>query len=248
MCTVSWTRTADQYDVFFSRDEKRTRVTGEPPFVWDDLPTKILAPRDPQGGGTWILVNELGLTVCVMNAYDSEPGDGDAGTWSSRGQLLLALAVADTPAALQDRLADALRGARYRPGFVLAWSRTGAARCWSWEKSEMEELGEPPRPMLTTSSFEPRKVMDARRAAFEQVCSPGKRPPAPDALRRFHLAEKQAPDAYSVRMSRADAHTVSLTHVRVSHDMALMAYAPRDKDAGFAPLSKMTLQLKNRSQ
>jgi len=243
MCTVSWTRTNTGYEVFFNRDEKRTRMEGEPPRVWDDPRVKTLAPRDPQGGGTWLFVNEHGLAACVMNAYDSEPGDVSGVFWSSRGKLLLQLAAADALGELRQRLSRALQKARYRPGFVLAWDRAGAGRCWSWERNALEDLGEPPRPMLATSSFDSRQVIAARRAAFRRICGPDVSSPDPDALRRFHLAEDQAPDAYTVRMSREDARTVSLTQIRVTNGVARMAYAPRQNDAGFARPSVHVLKL-----
>ena len=46
----------------------------------------MLVPRDPQGGGTWIGVNEKGLAVALLNDYQT---DYEPEHKVSRGQLVL---------------------------------------------------------------------------------------------------------------------------------------------------------------
>ncbi len=243
MCTVSWTRTPQGYEVFFSRDERRTRPEGEPPRRWPNASIPALAPYDPQGGGTWIFVNAQGITACVMNAYESEQEACDVGSWASRGQLVLKLTGAHTLDAVHRHLAQALEVERYRPGFVLAWNRSGHARCWHWEDDVLECLGEPGRPMLTTSSFLPRQVLQARRDTFHRICGIPGDSPDPSLLYRFHVSADQTPSPFTVRMSRPDARTVSLTNIRVVNGTARMSYAPRHNDADFESASVHSLNL-----
>ncbi|NIP92410.1 MAG: hypothetical protein GWO24_02620, partial [Akkermansiaceae bacterium] len=70
MCTLTWWRgTAGSYEVFFNRDEKRTRSIADPPRVHERDGVRFLAPLDPDGGGTWMLANDRGLLVCLLNRW-----------------------------------------------------------------------------------------------------------------------------------------------------------------------------------
>lgn len=71
MCTVSWDTSSTADLLWFNRDEQRSRSVAEPPRQ-HNLPEglSVLSPVDPDGGGTWIGVNECGLIVCLLNAYD----------------------------------------------------------------------------------------------------------------------------------------------------------------------------------
>jgi hypothetical protein len=67
MCTVTWELDGDAYRLYCNRDEKFTRATAEPPTAYVSAQTglRFLSPRDPDGGGTWLTVNELGMrSVC----------------------------------------------------------------------------------------------------------------------------------------------------------------------------------------
>ncbi len=57
MCTLTWRREGKEtFEVFFNRDEKKTRSMAEPPREFtnpDGL--RFLSPVDPDAGGTWML-------------------------------------------------------------------------------------------------------------------------------------------------------------------------------------------------
>jgi len=69
MCTLTWRRgSKETVEVFFNRDEKKTRSRAEPPGErFDANGVRYLSPLDPESGGTWMLVNERGLVVCLLN-------------------------------------------------------------------------------------------------------------------------------------------------------------------------------------
>ena len=58
------------YRLWFNRDELRSRGPEVPPRV-EQTPEgmRYIAPSDSDAGGTWIAVNELGITVCLLNGY-----------------------------------------------------------------------------------------------------------------------------------------------------------------------------------
>lgn len=69
MCTVTWLIDAEGYTVFFNRDELKTRSHARPPTIRKQNGVNFIAPLDLDGGGTWIGVNEFGVTCSVLNNY-----------------------------------------------------------------------------------------------------------------------------------------------------------------------------------
>ncbi|MEM6455145.1 MAG: NRDE family protein, partial [Acidobacteriota bacterium] len=96
MCTATWRAADGGYRLLFNRDERRTRGRAHPPArhraARDGTP--YLAPTDPDGGGTWLLANAFGVTICLLNGYrlDHDAGPAPAGGWRSRGLLVSDLA------------------------------------------------------------------------------------------------------------------------------------------------------------
>ncbi|MFL5731191.1 MAG: NRDE family protein [Cytophagaceae bacterium] len=68
MCTVTYLpKGKNSFILSSSRDEKALRKPAEPPSFHEIDGRKILFPRDPQGGGTWIAVSDRGRTICLLN-------------------------------------------------------------------------------------------------------------------------------------------------------------------------------------
>ena len=88
MCTVSWLLANDGYQVFFNRDEQKGRALAYSPKYFNDLGVKYLMPVDPVGGGSWIAMNQAGLSVCLLNYYQQKPPEK---ALISRGLLVKAL-------------------------------------------------------------------------------------------------------------------------------------------------------------
>ena len=91
MCTVSWQREQDSYQVWFNRDEQRSRQIATPPAIYSSSQgLKSIYPVDPQGGGTWFGINEAGLTIGLLNDYQNQTNTkpDDQGEIRSRGLLV----------------------------------------------------------------------------------------------------------------------------------------------------------------
>jgi uncharacterized protein with NRDE domain len=67
MCTVSWVQEPDGYHLLCNRDEKRSRAIALSPRIQARGWVRFIAPVDPGCGGTWITVNEFGVSACVLN-------------------------------------------------------------------------------------------------------------------------------------------------------------------------------------
>ena len=71
MCTVTWILDGDSYSLYFNRDELRTRQPALPPQRHQERGVRFLSPTDGDAGGTWIAVNEYGLSLGLLNDYSS---------------------------------------------------------------------------------------------------------------------------------------------------------------------------------
>jgi hypothetical protein len=228
MCTVTWTRNPAGCVLLFNRDEQRTRPPAEPPRVQERNGVAFLAALDPRAGGTWLAVNEYGMAVGLLNYYAAAVTDSSARP-RSRGLLVLELATARAPEDVRARMA--VDDLRVYPPFVLvvmdgAGRPTGGrwdGRQWTWHPWVDAD-----RP-LTTSSYASEQVVARRRERFSAFSD------TREGLRQYHTSRDRADDAYSVWMSRPDAHTVSLTEITIAAERVRLAYSPRGGDDQPAP-------------
>lgn len=227
MCTVTWIeRRDDGYEVFFNRDELRARPPGGPPeLVWPGG-VRALAPRDPQGGGTWIGVNEHGLCVALVNHYAARPAPGVAPR-TSRGLLVASLLDADSADEIEARVRrESLE--RFEPFRLLAFepAPSGASvRSLLWESElDVSVLGPSDLP-VSTSSRDDAGAAAARRAALSRRTASGGGLDA-ERLLAFHESHEPERGALSPCMHREDASTVSFAHAVVTAHEVTLAVRP----------------------
>lgn len=234
MCTVTWRHAGGACEVFFNRDEKRARPPASPPGIHLWSGTRVVAPIDAAAGGTWLAANETGLVVGLLNFYDAAPSAPPAGA-RSRGWLVREASVLRSPDLVAEWIAA--RDLRPYPPFLLFWlSREHAARVVAWDGATLA-----PRPadepMVTTSSFDTARVIAARRERFRALGGAG------GDLEAFHRGAAPEGGAYSVCMTRADAMTVSLSHVRIDASSIRFRYTARDAAGDFAPPVETVMDL-----
>lgn len=218
MCTASWLIHPDGYELFFNRDESVRRGTAHPPARLALGGVRALAPRDADAGGTWLGVNEHGLALALLNAWDAREGLAGA---RSRGLLVQALLEARDGAAALARLADEDLE-RYR-GFTLALFEPGRApRARAWDGRALAEVE--PRSPLCSSSLDRGRAQAERERVYAELLAdqPG---PSRALLERFHASHVPERGPWSPCMHRADAATVSASQVRVDARAVALRYA-----------------------
>lgn len=224
MCTATWRFGDDGYDLLFSRDESSARGLGTAPSMLTLANAVAIAPSDPDSGGTWIGVNQFGLSLCVQNRYQDSRLTTPASGTISRGLLLRSLL--DTPTADDSlrRVSEAALDA-YRPFDLALFEPSGRAcmACWSGRRLWRRELGAGDRP-LVSSSFRLPEVRQARGQSYDEIVGRSGEP-ALERLLAFHRSHRPERGPLSACMHRRDASTVSFSWITVGADSISFRYS-----------------------
>ncbi len=231
MCTATWLRIEDGYEVFFNRDELRTRKPALPPRIVVRDGVRIVAPLDGDAGGTWLGTNEHGVTIGVANGAATARATADAptkgslanpagGTFRSRGLLVLDLLASHDLADVARRLASQ-SGTPYRPFSLFAIDGAGEMAIFGEEKDRPREEGT----LLFSSSRDPVRARLERERLLDRLRTARGGFDA-DLLRAFHASHEPERGAFSPCMHREEASTVSFSHVRVAAHELLFEYRP----------------------
>jgi hypothetical protein len=228
MCTLTWISDPRGTRIYFNRDEQRTRLPASPPAPLVRNGVHVLAPLDGNAGGTWLSVNERGLAIAILNFYEADTARPAGPTHHrSRGQLVLDLSDAETPAAMRDRL-GMFPVTDFRPFILVGIDAAGQGLEMRWDghATATRDLASIPLP-ITTSSFRTAEVLSARRQRFDAMMEDG---PVTDAmLRAFHRSRDPLGGPFSVTMTRPDAMTVSFCAVEIGTREIRFYYEPRAK-------------------
>ncbi len=228
MCTLTWLAQQGGYFVAFSRDERRSRAPGIGPRIFDRERVSAIAPIDGDAGGTWIAVNELGMTLALLNGYRFQVVNGlsadETDDWKSRGELPLLVCDVARVGEVGERLSGLALG-RYRPFELVAFDAAGGARVASWTGTALLQraLQESDRPLIS-SSFDDAGARAQRSVEFARLAGSSANE---HDLERFHASHGPSRGAYSPCMHREDAQTVSFTRVRVGSQQVELSYQPQ---------------------
>ncbi len=223
MCTLSWLPDASGYRVLFNRDERRTRRPGRGPTRQRIAGVRVLTPIDRDFGGTWIGVNQFGVTAAILNRYHDALIERTPAT-VSRGLLLQSLLDARSARALVARV-EALSLHPYLPFTIAAFDRAAVVRLVDWNGRRLvPSRVTTPGLVRTSSGFDQRAAERSRGARFDEAAETG--PITAATLRGLHRDHQPARGALSICMHRPDARTRSLTEIRVARTTASVRYAP----------------------
>jgi len=224
MCTVSWAPVAGGYSLHFNRDESRTRTPALPPAALERDGVRFLAPIDADAGGTWIGVNQFGVTVSLLNRYHDTPVE-PGGPRTSRGLLVLELLPARSALDVVAQLGDRALG-EFQPFTVCAADRAGRVHLADWTGAELR-AGSTDRPgMVRTSSGHDQAAAERLRAITLAGLAADPAAITPGLLGRFHRSHLPERGPFSVCMHRPEAETRSLTTILVAGGVAGLEYLP----------------------
>lgn len=249
MCTATWRYHDAGYELFFNRDELHRRSEAIPPKIIGESSTRFIAPIDPDGGGTWMGVNEWGITVALLNFYPSSDEQstssliGPSGSNRSRGLLVTSLLSCRDYDGIRsilnnERLTD------YRPFSLLVLNRKRQPMAFQ-SVEKLTEISEPVMP-FTSSSYKTSSVIANRLSVYESSFGPrsyAATAPATDELFAYHKSHKPERSAESVCMHRHDGETRSFTYIHVDQHEGLMRYT-QGSPCITEPLDDVTIRLR----
>ena len=238
MCTVTALRRADGWLVTMNRDERRDRPDGEPPFHWGR--PDMLAPRDPEAGGTWIGVRPDGVWACLLNAYLTEAEELPIPEPQSRGRIIPSLLASDDPAAL-------LRAIEFERthGFRLWLGGPEGVLEFLWDQRRLQEtpIQDDQWAFVTSSLYEREVVLKARGEAYEKWRGEGA-PFADNGLPALHLERYGLEPTHAMLMARPMSKTRSITQIEIAGDTIAMRHWP---EGGFEAASAASVQMERRA-
>jgi len=239
MCTVTFIARRNGYALGMNRDEKLTRVSALPPARHRLGDREALFPSEP-GGGTWVGVNDSGVTLALINWYSVTARV--AGQTVSRGEIVKAALPFNSTDLVDTALAD-FHLARVNPFRLIGIFPTrNAVVEWCWNLRRLERIVHRWQTNTWISSgFDEPGAQEIRSKNFREALRQTSAGSA-DWLRRLHRSHSPECGPYSHCMHRADAATVSYTDVDVSRHMARMRYASGTL-CRTAPLPAFRLQL-----
>lgn len=221
MCTVTLIARRNGYALGMNRDEKLTRSKALPPALHRLQNRTALYPSEP-GGGTWIGVNDAGVTFALINWYSV--ADRVTRKVISRGQIVTSTLTASNPERTNDILTPALVK-RVNPFRLIAiFPKSQKVVEWRWNLKELENVNHAWATNIWISSgFDEPGAQQTRSKVFQSAlrqASSG----SLQWLRRLHRSHAPELGPYSICMHRDDAATVSYTEVNISGGIATMNY------------------------
>jgi len=220
MCTMTWFVKEDGYELFFNRDERKSRRRAELPTTQSNHGVQYLSPTDADAGGTWIAANQFGVTVCLLNHYQFEQIETYK-KWTSRGEIVRRFA--STPSLTEaEELFDSLDLGDYRAFRMFIIDHLGDNRLCVWDghSARIERDLKTPK---SSSSVDAQHVKSVRKELFVSLnLVESKR--VEDYI-NYHSSHLPSRSKESVCMHRNDASTVSLSHVSVSSEGIHFRYA-----------------------
>ncbi|MDE1464884.1 NRDE family protein [Spartinivicinus poritis] len=257
MCTISWLVHSDHYEVFFNRDEQKSRAAALPPQLINHSPTLSLMPIDPVGGGSWLAATEYGQIIALLNLYQADIGEVSS-EQQSRGLLVHQLASFTDWQAQQHWLKQ-LDYHLYRPFslfiFTPIWHSQSQLKQllvhqFDWDNQTFQQQ-QPEHPFFSSSSVATQTVLANRLACYEALRTSSNTSTSAQNescaltsqdLLQLHRSHQPKASAYSICMHREDAQTVSFSHIKVNPLYTEFDYYP---DSPCQPHEPQRFQLKN---
>ena len=218
MCTLSFTPDSGGFHLLMNRDEQRSRPIALPPKEHTCGTLSSIYPSEPSGG-TWIGINQHGLTLALINWY-STPQLQEAPAFS-RGAIIPKLLAMASVSKMEEELHQ-LSLAQLNPfRLILVSSRDQSLHEFRSDSVTCQKLLFPwARTHWFSSGFEEAEAMRIRG----QTCEKESGPDSLALLRNLHSSHAPEKGPFSICLHREDACTVSYTEISAANDQATLSY------------------------
>jgi hypothetical protein len=223
MCTVTIVPHGEGFRLACNRDEQLTRPPGLPPRRFGLGGIGAMFPTDPASGGTWIGVNDAGIAAALLNRTPINRPRLPRPK-RSRGAIVPHALAASTVEGVVTALGT-IDQDEFAP-FWLVIVRGRELLIATGGQSPLQTTTRSlTRPfLLTSSSLDDAKARRLRAPLFATLVAGASDPLR--GQRGFHDHRWPGCPAFSVRMRRPDARTVSRSIVDVQDRIISLTYEP----------------------
>lgn len=204
-----------------NRDEQRSRAhaTG---FKYHKLAKhQAYYPIDPQGGGTWLGVNDKKLTIALLNQNPLTFKKGMR-AYRSRGVLIPQLLSASSSQQVAEHLSH-MELNDFPPFKILTIDSRLQISSLYWNAAELTLEQETLPHISSSSSVNEESAKSYRKQKFQEFLS-GRETFSREDCASFLKRSEVGYEGLSVLMSRDDAHTVSTTLLMVNKDSTQLSH------------------------
>lgn len=220
MCTVSYIPANGSVFLTSNRDEKKWRSVAIHPEFYSCQSGKLVFPKDPDAGGSWIGAHEAGHAIVFLNGarqrHEKKPPYR-----LSRGLVLLNLLDDLSPVSKFESIS--LENIEPFTAVIFDGQHLFQGR-WDGVKKELIELDSSQPHIWSSCTLYTDEIIEKRSSWFDEWIQ--KHPqPAEEEILHFHLFTGDGDNRNDLRMNRdGNEFTVSVTSMEITAEKVNMKY------------------------
>ena len=219
MCTVTYIPTKEGCIITSNRDEKITRERALPPTEYYIEEKKIIFPKDPKAGGTWIAHSETKIVVLLNGAQEKHIPKSNYR--KSRGLIVLELISVENSLQYWESvdLTD------IEPFTIVLFENNKLLQLqWNEIEKSIEEKDKNKSHIWSSSTLYSKEIREQRKIWFANFIKEKKNPSSNEIL-HFHQFTESKNKEYGLQINRNDTlKTISITQCQVTQDNIEMLY------------------------
>ena len=219
MCTVTYIPTPEGCIVTSNRDEKITRERALSPTVYYIEGKKIIFPKDPKAGGTWVAHSETKIIVLLNGA--EEKHFQKPNYRKSRGLVVLELISTENSL----KYWQSIDLTDIEPFTIVLFENNKLIQLQWNEVEKSEELKDVNQfHIWSSSTLYSKEIREQRKIWFTNFIQENNNP-TPEEILYFHQFTESENKEFGLQINRnAILKTISITQCKVTHDKIEMIY------------------------
>ena len=219
MCTVTYIPTPEGCIITSNRDEKITRERALSPQEYLIDGKKIIFPKDPKAGGTWVAHSETKIIVLLNGAREKHIPKPHYR--KSRGLIVLDLMTAKKTIDYWGKidLSD------IEPFTIVLIENNKLTQLqWNEVEKSTTEFDAKQFHIWSSSTLYSKEIRVQRKEWFQDFIK-SKNAPTPEEILHFHQFTESENKEFGLQINRNDVlKTISITQCKVKNDIIQMKY------------------------
>jgi uncharacterized protein with NRDE domain len=219
MCTVTYIPTTEGCIITSNRDEKITRERALSPQEYQIEGKKIIFPKDPKAGGTWVAHSETKIIVLLNGAQEKHFPKPKYR--KSRGLIVLDLIKAEN--SLEFWKTIDLND--IEPFTIVVFENNKLVQLqWNEVEKSTTEFDAKEFHIWSSSTLYSKEIRKHRKEWFQDFIK-SKNAPTPEEILHFHQFTESQNKEFGLQINRnAVLKTISITQCKVTNDSIQMEY------------------------